>query len=114
MNLGEVKVVYDAADFRALYRACGNCKRNALIGLVAVPALFTLLAIGNGMRGIDLLFEAIPYVLIMITVYTAAYFLLPLNAVRLRKRSVERVHRQIHNDLLDLATIGPYMPQIRI
>jgi len=48
----EIKVVYGSADFRALYRACRSCKRNAILLLLVVPAVFGALSYGDGVRGV--------------------------------------------------------------
>jgi len=81
-----VQVVYDGSDFRALYRACRRCKRNALILLVGLPVFFGLLSYKDGARGIDLIVAAIPYFLIAGGVILGIYVIGPWNAIRVRRK----------------------------
>jgi hypothetical protein len=83
----EIKVVYDSADFRALYRACRTCKRNAVVLLVLVPAFFTALSFIGGAWGPDLVYYALPYVLIALGIVGGIYFVTPWNTMRIRRRN---------------------------
>jgi hypothetical protein len=83
----EISVVYDGSDFRALYRACRRCKRNAILLLVGVPAFFSILSYTDGVRGLSLVFYALPYLLIALVAVLGFYFLSPWCSVRARRKN---------------------------
>jgi hypothetical protein len=82
----EASVVYDTGDFCALYRACRRCKRNALLLLVLFPIIFGVLSYRDGYRGIELFFQALPYLLLALSVVFGIYFVGPWYAVRTRRK----------------------------
>jgi|SRR6185369_16534301 hypothetical protein len=83
----EIKVVYGSADFRALYRACRSCKRNAILLLLVVPAVFGALSYGDGVRGVGLVYYALPYLLIAAITVLTFYLFSPWYTVRLRRKN---------------------------
>ena len=83
----EISVVYDSADFRSLYRACRSCKRNALLLLLAVPAVFGALSYSDGVRGVGLVYDAFPYLLIAAITVLTFYLFSPWYTVRLRRKN---------------------------
>jgi hypothetical protein len=83
----EISVVYDASDFRALYRACRRCKRTALLVLIGVPLFFGFLSYADGVHGVALIYYTLPYVLIALLILAGIYFIGPWNLVRMRTRN---------------------------
>jgi hypothetical protein len=88
MNSGdEICVTYDASDFRALYRACRRCKRGALFLLILTPLFFGSLDYFGGNNEVPLIYDVLPYLLIVLAILALSYFLLPWNAVRVRRQN---------------------------
>ena len=83
----KISVVYDSSDFRALYRVCRDCKRNAVIMVLALPAVFTILSYRDGVRGLTLIYYAIPYLVIGLIALLIFYFLAPWYVVRARRKN---------------------------
>ena len=83
----KISVVYDSSDFRALYRACRGCKRNAAILVLALPAVFTILSYRDGVRGVTLVYYAIPYLMIGLIALLAFYLFAPWYVVRARRKN---------------------------
>ena len=82
----KVEVVYNAADLRALYRACRRCKAIALVVLIGLPVVFGLFSYHDGARGSDLVFVALPYIIIGLVGVLTVYVLGPWRAVRVRRK----------------------------
>jgi hypothetical protein len=83
----DIRVAYDADDFRALYRACRTCRRNAILLVIVVPMIFAGLSYSDGVRGVDLVYDALPYFLIAVATILGFYFVGPWNAVRVRRKN---------------------------
>ena len=84
----EVNVIYNQGDFRALYRACRRCKRNAALMMLLLPILFIVLSYIGGQRSAELLFyDTVPSVIIAVISILAFYFFWPWYAVRVRRKN---------------------------
>ena len=83
----EIAVTYRSSDFRALYRACRVCRRNALLLIASLPAVFVALSYGAGERGTALIYVATPFLFIASSVVLSIYVVTPWLTVRARRKN---------------------------